>query len=102
MTLKEKLSKLFSKSKSLAADFMREDGELPDNSEFLSVHFFSVDHYGGEDQGSDYYTVYEFKDDSLEETVYIKFQGWYASHYGTEYQNFEIVTPQQRTVTVYE
>jgi hypothetical protein len=101
-SLKAKLNELFSEDETLATQFMRKCGELPDTSEFFSVSFSLVDDYGGEDQGSDYYTVYEFNDSESEEIVFIKFQGWYASHYGTEYQNFSFVKPFTRTITVYE
>ena len=67
-------------------------------NEGISTH--SADEYGGEDQGSDYWHVWKFTKDN--ETIYIKFYGWYASHYGSEYQGFKIVTPQQRTITIYE
>src|SRR5690606_38211371 len=39
-----------------------------------------VDSYGGEDCGSNYYSVKYFKDHD----VYIKVSGWYQSHYGTD------------------
>ena len=66
----------------------------------IDTSYSEVDSYGGEDCGSTYYRVYCFQ--SKDEKVYIKFNGWYASHYGSEYRDFEIVTPQQRTITVYE
>jgi hypothetical protein len=55
----------------------------------------SVDHYGGEDCGSTYYTVYKFVIDNAMtgETFYLRFDGWYASHYGTDYQDFREVQP---------
>lgn len=59
----------------------------------------SVDHYGGEDQGSTYYTVYSFTDGK--ETLYVKFSGYYASHYGSEYQEWNYVTPKEKTVIEY-
>jgi hypothetical protein len=64
------------------------------------IHFEVVDSYGGEDQGSDYWCVWKFSKDN--EECFIKFQGWYASHYGTEYQGYKFVTPAQKTVIVYE
>lgn len=59
-----------------------------------------VDSYGGEDMGSEYWSVYSFTKDN--EIVYVKFYGWYASHVGSEYQGFNIVTPEQKIITVYE
>jgi hypothetical protein len=64
------------------------------------IHFVTVDQYGGEDQGSDYWCVWKFSKDN--EECFIKFYGWYASHYGTEYQGYKFVAPAQKTITVYE
>lgn len=100
MSLKTKLNEFFIENPSYAEEFMQGDGELPDTMEFFSINCSCVDSYGGEDCGSTYYSVYKFTKNS--ETVFIKFNGWYASHYGSEYRDFEFVTPQQRTITVYE
>lgn len=59
-----------------------------------------VDDYGGEGQGDDYYTVFGFT--KGDETVYVKFEGYYASHYGSEYQSWSFVKPVKKTITVYE
>lgn len=56
-----------------------------------------VEQYGGEGDGDDYYAVYHFKDHG----VYVKFQGWYASHHGSEFSEMEQVFPQQVAVTRY-
>lgn len=49
-----------------------------------------VDNYGGEDCGAEYWSVYEFslttKDSS--ESVYVKFNGWYQSYNGSEYEEW--------------
>lgn len=58
-----------------------------------------VDSYGGEDQGSEYYHVWKFTMD--DETVFARFDGTYASHYGTDFDGWKFVTPQERTVIVY-
>lgn len=50
-----------------------------------------VDGYGGEDCGRDYWSVYSFKDNKTGEKVYVKFDGWYASHYGSEYEGWLFV-----------
>lgn len=80
------------------------DEYVPEGSRTLfaneGISINVVDSYGGEDQGSDYWSVWKFTKDS--DVVYIKFYGFYASHYGTDYLGFKIVTPQQKTVTVYE
>lgn len=59
-----------------------------------------VEQYGGEDQGSDWYSIKHFVDHD----VYIKTSGWYASHHGTDFEEGigEIVKPVQKTITVFE
>lgn len=65
-----------------------------------SIRFAAKAHYGGEDQGSDYWTVYEFSNKT--ETVLIKFTGWYASHVGSEYEEFYAVEGKTKTIVKYE
>lgn len=64
------------------------------------ITFEEVDRYGGEDQGSDYWSVYSFTDGM--EVVFIQFQGWYASYEGSTYQEFFEVQPVEKTITVFE
>jgi hypothetical protein len=64
------------------------------------IVYESVDQYGGEDQGSDYWCVWKFSKGG--EQCFVKFHGWYASHYGSDYHGFTFVEPKQKTVTVYE
>jgi hypothetical protein len=64
------------------------------------IAFEEVDRYGGEDQGSDYWSVYSFTDGM--QVVFIKFQGWYASYEGSTYEEFFEVTPVEKTITVFE
>jgi len=59
-----------------------------------------VENYGGEDCGSEYYTVWKFT--SGEETVYARFDGWYQSYNGADYSDWKFVEPVVKTVTVYE
>ena len=58
-----------------------------------------IEQYGGEDQGSTWYSVKHFVDHD----VYIKTEGYYQSYNGTEfYEGYgHEVTPQERTVTVF-
>lgn len=102
MNITDTLFDYFSNNSIWAERLMRGVSSTPvtDFMESINAVYNEVDAYGGEDCGSTYYRVYCFQ--SKGEKVYIKFNGWYASHYGSEYQDFEIVTPQQRTVTVYE
>lgn len=37
-----------------------------------------------------------------EQKAYVKFQGFYTSYDGAEYQQFKLVKPKQKTITVYE
>jgi len=64
------------------------------------IAFEGVSSYGGEDQGSDYWNVVKFTKDN--EECFVKFHGWYASHYGTEYRGFNLVSPVEKTIIVYE
>lgn len=59
-----------------------------------------ADHTGGEGQGEEYWSVYEFV--SLGRTVYIKFDGYYQSYEGSTFEEFYEVKPKQKTITVYE
>lgn len=82
--------------------FMR--GYIPSRFTYVldakGITAVSVAEYGGEDQGPEYWNVWKFTKGADE--VLVKFYGYYASHYGSEYQNFEIVKPVQKTITVYE
>lgn len=102
MNLQNTLFDYFTHSNNEAERFMHGYASRcsEDFMQSIDASYSEVDSYGGEDCGSTYYRVYCFQ--SKDEKVYIKFNGWYASHYGSEYRDFEIVTPQQRTVTVYE
>lgn len=68
----------------------RPDGEL-----FKGMK--AIDHYGGEDQGSDYYTIWHFP----AADVYIKFEGWYQSYNGAEFERMFQVEPKKVEVIQY-
>lgn len=57
---------------------------------------------GGCDRGSNWYSIKYFPELDL----YIKVSGWYQSHYGTDFNDWEDackeVRPQEKTITVYE
>jgi hypothetical protein len=63
------------------------------------VSFECVEQHGGEGEGEDYYTVYQFTKGC--ETVFVKFQGWYQSYNGSEMTGWAFVTPKQVMVTIY-
>ena len=100
MALKETLERILEQlSEDDKEAFM--DGDGPEelfNNELIIVK--NVDSYGGEDMGSDYWSVYSFTKDN--EEVFVKFYGWYASHYGSEYRGHKFVAPKKKTITVYE
>ncbi len=59
-----------------------------------------VDQYGGEGQGDTWYSVKFFP----KHNVYIKVNGWYQSHSGTDFNGWEDcneVSPKEKTITVY-
>lgn len=65
-----------------------------------NISFELVDRYGGEEQGSDYWSVYLFTDGL--QVVFIQFQGWYASYEGSTYEDFYEVKPVEKTITVFQ
>ena len=65
-----------------------------------SITATNVKHHGGEGQGDDYYSVYSFT--SGNETVHVKFQGWYASYHGSEFNEWGFIEPKQVTITIFE
>lgn len=54
-----------------------------------------VERYGGEDQGSTWYSVQHFKDHG----IYMRIDGYYQSHYGTDFETAPYeVFPRERTI----
>lgn len=71
-------------------------------SDSLPFEYKGVDSHGGEDQGSDFYSVMLVRNpNNRDEKYHVKFQGWYASYSGAEYNNWSFVEPKQKTITVY-
>jgi hypothetical protein len=64
------------------------------------INFKLEDRYGGEDQGTEYWSVYSFTNEN--EVVFIKFDGWYASYDGSTYEEFYEVKAVEKTITVFE
>lgn len=56
--------------------------------------------YGGEGEGDDYWSVYSVTNG--EDTVYMRFQGWYASYHGSEFTEWFFVEPKEKTIVVFE
>ncbi len=76
-----------------------EDDVKEQVKEFTSLmeHAECVEDFGGEGQGEDYYSVWHFPKIDL----YVKFEGWYASGTGSEYNRMYEVKPKEVTVTKY-
>lgn len=83
-------------------DMMYEDSSyrVVDRFEAEGFYLVPVEYFGGEDQGSDYYCIWKFTKSASD--TYVKFYGWYASHYGSEYQGWCFVEPKIKTIVVYE
>lgn len=84
-------------------DVYKNVGEIKEENEFKETFrklgtFKCVEKFGGEGRGDDYYRVFHFTDHD----VYIQFDGWYASHQGSEYERMFEVKPEQITVTQYK
>ena len=58
-----------------------------------------MDSHGGEDQGSEYWTIYKFSNGT--DDCYIQFNGWYASYHGSEFTEYFAVEPYEVKVTRY-
>ena len=58
-------------------------------------------HGGGEGDGEECWSVYKFYNSEYD-VAYIKFDGYYQSYNGSEYQQFYVVEPVDRVVTFYE
>ena len=52
-----------------------------------------ADAYGGEGPGEDCWTVYKFSKGN--ESVYVQFDGWYASYNGSEFTEWFFVEPKE-------
>ena len=96
MTTKQDIISYFDRHQSKAELAMDGDWYRPDDWHDITSSI--VDSYGGEGCGSTYYHVYKF-DMPDGSTFYLRFDGWYASHYGTDYQDFREVHPKQVTKT---
>ena len=113
MSLKDKVKELLNEADS---DIIQEffHSEITENTKWDSdevtefrkklsdagVRFEHVDSYGGEEQGRDYWSIYAFHDEA--NVVYVKFDGWYASYHGSEYEEWFFVEPRQVQVTQFE
>ena len=106
--LKAKLTEVF-KDDSICEQFMYVSGNgdikyiKEDYKEKLAtlegVEIDFIDCYGGEEQGREYYSVIKFT--AGEVSVLVRFDGSYASHYGTDYEDWRFVEAKKVEVTKY-
>lgn len=96
----EELSKPYSKKN--IKEFFPVERELEElASRIVGIgKWEEVEQHGGEDEGTNWYSVKYFKDHD----VYIKTTGYYQSHVGTEfYKGYgEEVKPVEKTIVIYE
>lgn len=113
MSLKQKVAELLNEADSdiiqeffhseISDNITWDSEEIADFRKKLSdvgIRFEHVDNYGGEEQGRDYWSIYAFHDEA--HVVYVKFDGWYASYHGSEYEEWFFVEPRQVQVTQFE
>ena len=100
---KQQVIEYLDSNRAICAELMHEAGYVQDwESDAPPFEYKGVDSYGGEDQGSDFYSVILIRNpDNHDEQYHIKFQGWYASYAGAEYDSWSFVEPKQKTITVY-
>lgn len=75
-----------------------DDGALDNLPEGVTSE--CVEDFGGEDQGSTFYAVWKFV--RGDEVTFVRFDGWYQSYNGAEYEECWEVVPAEKTVTHYE
>ena len=70
----------------------------------LGVGISSVDSYGGEGQGQEFWSVIKFFeiDNKEKPFMHIRFNGWYASYHGSEYTDFDIVEEKEIMTTIWD
>jgi len=69
--------------------------------EKVGIKWEEVEQYGGEGQGSTWYSVKYFPNHD----VYIRVDGYYSSYNGTDFDGWDDCTevrPKEKTITVYE
>ena len=100
---KQQVTDYLNNNRTICEELMHEAGYIKDwESDVPPFEYKGVDSYGGEDQGSDFYSVILIRNpDNHDEQYHIKFQGWYTSYVGAEYEGWFFVEPKQKTITVY-
>ena len=100
---KQTVTDYLNDNRAICEELMNEGDYTKDwESDGLPFDYKGVDSYGGEGESSDFYSVILIRDPTnQDEQYYIKFQGWYASYNGAEYESWSFVEPKQKTITVY-
>lgn len=61
------------------------------------------DDYGGEEKGSEYWVIVGFSEsEDKSNPIYAKFDYYYASYNGADYERWEFVKPVEKTILVFE
>jgi hypothetical protein len=63
----------------------------------LNYDLIHVDSFGGEGEGDSYWSIFKFTHEK--EEVYVKFNGFYQSYTGAEFDGWYFVEPAEVTVT---
>ena len=99
---KQMVTDCLNNNRAICEEFMYEGGYVDWRFDELPFEYKGVDSQGGEGEGSDFYSVILIRNpDNHDEQYHIKFQGWYASYNGAEYEGWSFVEPKQKTITVY-
>lgn len=81
--------------------YVDDDGAVvPALEKYNGITAEVVEHVGGMNEGSTYFTVWKFSRGA--DVCYIKFDGWYASHVGSEYEDCWEVKPVEKTIIEYD
>lgn len=91
----KKIIELLSENMSDASDSYSDTWKDP---LFENFKVAQVEHYGGENKGSDYYNIFKLTDKDTKDEFFIKFDGYYQSYVGTEWQSVAQVVPYEKTV----
>lgn len=97
----EKLSSACSKDKFATIENFAYDNYIPEELKEELGEVNEVVQFGGEDLGSTWYSIKHFP----KHDVYLKVNGYYQSHYGTDIYDWNqvgIVRPTEKTIIVYE
>ena len=99
---KQQVTEYLNNNRVICEELMHEGGYTKDWTKKDVFEYEIVDYHGGEREGSDFYSVILIRNpDNHDEQYHIKFQGWYTSYSGAEYDNWYFVEPKQKTITVY-